>query len=146
MLWKLSNVHAFSKRIPVLSLGCLGTAALLLLVCAGTSCNFVKVVFESQLTSSDGFSIGGRVGGVGILCENDLSDESDRMWKLSNVFFVVSAVLGGITVLMAWALGFCIPPRLTSWRLLSVLSGMYIVPYSERDIDVVFSNVTMNHA
>lgn len=63
----------------------------------------------------------------GIFCEDEFYDGDDKMWELSQIFFYISSSLGGVAVVLAWAVTLVIPPTNTNWRVLSFLSAISAV-------------------
>jgi hypothetical protein len=139
----MGNVHALAHRFTAISMACLSSAALILGVMAGTSCSFLTLTPENdqflmtldgvEVQNGNGESVSANIG----VNRNDhcdsgalFYDSDDRMWQLSQIFFLVGClVLGSLTTALAWAQSTfpCWAPTPARWRLLSILAAFTAV-------------------
>ena len=112
-------------RIPSLWTAALASASIALCTLAGTSCDFISLDAEpgNLLLDGNGVELMAVTSGLGVLCKNDFYDKGDQMWLLSRIFLCVSLSLGGVSVLLAWAVSTLLAPSEFNWRLLSFLSA-----------------------
>ena len=124
----MGNVHALAHRATALSMACLSSAALILVSLSGSSCSFMAINAQpdESLITPDGseYPSNIQVAYIGVKCDSsDFYSPNDQMWALSQLFFYVSLGLGGISVLLAWALSTCLPPTRSNWKMLSVMAS-----------------------
>ncbi|KAL3922339.1 MAG: hypothetical protein SGILL_002261 [Bacillariaceae sp.] len=132
-------------RLPAILGAALSSAAVLLAVYAGTSCEFLSVsvvdpVSEEELfliapVSAEGFQQTSlQQTSIGVMCTTSTSDSSssfydrdgDDMWNLSRVFWILGLTLGSCTAALAWACIF-VKPSLRIWKFISILSALAAV-------------------
>jgi hypothetical protein len=126
----MGTSHSFGHRLTALSMACLASAAMIFSAFAGFSCSFVQVQGKPgrNIMTATGDLFDVDVGYFGVMCEESpFYDESDKMWSLSQLFFYFSAVLGGVTTVLALMLTFCIPPTGCRWRTMSIFSAITAV-------------------
>lgn len=118
-----------SHRATSVSVACLATASFMLCFVAGLSCSFVEINPEPErllmTPGPDGIELEDVPEAFfGVLCvTSPFYTEEDRMWWLSQIFWYVGLVLGGLTAVVAWTLSVCTPPTNAVWRSISFLGA-----------------------
>jgi hypothetical protein len=131
----MGNVHSCALRLTALSMAFLASAAFIFCALAGFSCKFVQINAEPGryvLPAGDEESIfesnDQEVAYIGVQCDDSsFYEDSDHLWNLSQIFFYISLAFGGLTTLLAWTLGLCLPPTVSRWRVLSILAAITAV-------------------
>jgi hypothetical protein len=121
--FKMVDLNA---RFPAIGMVCITTGALVLAILGGTNCEFLEVNAQpgTFLLQVDGVELEQDQAYVGVYCKNDIFDNyDDQMWQLSQIFFIISAMIGVIATALAWALATYFLPTKKSWRMLSACSS-----------------------
>ncbi len=120
---------SFNHRLPALMTATLASIALTFCVLAAMVCDFVEINSRpgSLLLSAGGEELMRVTATFGLFCEEEFYNGEDDMWELSQIFFFLSSSLGGVAVVLAWAVSIVMPPTNFNWRLLSFLSALSAV-------------------
>jgi hypothetical protein len=141
----MGNVHAFAHRVTALSMACLASAGLILCSLSGFGCSFLVVNAKpdrSVMTPRGQEFLGQEMAFLGVQCDSPFFEETDRMWNLSQLFLLISLILGGLTTVLAWALGTFVPPNKQNWRAVSILAAVTAV--MEVPIFLIFESEPCN--
>lgn len=116
-----------AQRMTAVSMACLASAGLIMSSLAGFSCSFVTlraVPSRDLMTSMGEIFVGEELAYIGVQCEESpFFDDSDRMWRLSQIFLYISLALGGLTTIVAWALSTVVHPTNHNWRFMSMAAS-----------------------